>query len=123
LAKHAPSIPAWLWLEDAASVRFATRQNPRVRCTLLRPHGSAPPHRDRYFREAEHAGAAAVSVPWGMVDRDLVEHAARHRLLVFSRMEAENRLVRNLEAGIDGIITTDPASVRARIEDWSSTGR
>lgn len=122
LEKHATSS-AWLWLEDPASVRSATRRNPRVRCTLLRPHGSAPQHRDRYFREAEAAGASAVSVPWGMVDHDLVEQAGRHRLLVFSRMEAENRLVRNLEAGIDGIITVDPATVRARIDAWASTIR
>lgn len=101
----------WLWLERPRDVYTATRTLPELRVTLLRPAGWRPELRHRYFEEAQWVGAAGVSVPWDVVDRDLVLHAHRHQLLVFSRLERIDTLASRLAAGLDGVITDDPDGV------------
>ncbi|MDQ3658023.1 MAG: glycerophosphodiester phosphodiesterase [Chloroflexota bacterium] len=102
----------WLWLEHPRDVYTATRRLPELRVTLLRPAGWMPHSRQSYFEEAQWVGAAGVSVPWGVVDAGLVQHAHRHHLLVFSRLERMATLESRLDAGLDGVITSDPQSVR-----------
>ncbi len=102
----------WLWLERPRDVYLATRALPELRVTLLRPDAWRPEVRDAYFREAQWVGAAGVSVPWGILDRDLILHAHRHQLLVFSRLERIDTLASRLAAGLDGVITNDPGAVR-----------
>jgi len=68
-----------------------------------------------YFEEAQWVGAAAVSVPWGVIDAGLVQHAHRHHLLVFSRLERMDTLESRLDVGLDGVITSDPQSVRRQL--------
>ncbi len=83
--------------------------------TLLRPEGWRPEARRAYFEEAQWVGAAGVSVPWEIVDRDLVRHAHRHRLLVYSRLERLDTLASRLAAGLDGVITDDPGAVASAV--------
>ncbi len=109
----------WLWLEHPHDVFRATRCLPELRVTLLRPAGWTPANRSRYFEEAQWFGASAVSVPWGAVDRDLVQHAHRHQLKVFSRLERLEDVREHAEAGLDGIITTDPRAVITCLETSS----
>ncbi len=109
----------WLWLERPQDVRRATRALPELRVTLLRPAGWLPHSRQAYFEEAQWVGAAGVCVPWAVVDEGLVQHAHRHRLLVFSRLERMDTLPSRVEAGLDGVITTDPGAVR-RYRDESA---
>lgn len=101
----------WLWLEHMEDIRLARRRLPELRITFLRPAGWTPSNRSTYFTEAQWYGASAVSVPWGVVDRGLVDHAHRHHLLVFSRLERMADLHERVGAGLDGVITEDPAGV------------
>lgn len=105
----------WLWLEHPDDVHLATRALPEVRCTLLRPGAQTDDARERYFIEAQFAGASAVSVPWGAVDERLVTLARQHNLLVFAREIATHPFAPAIAAGLDGIITSDPAAARARL--------
>jgi glycerophosphoryl diester phosphodiesterase len=102
----------WLWLERARDVYMATRALPELRVTLLRDTGWMPANRDRYFREAQWNGAAGVSIQPDAVDRNLILHAHQHHLRVFSVANQEQVVARLIDAGIDGIITIDPAQVQ-----------
>lgn len=116
ISRHGEAGRTWLWLERPKDVHRATRTLPELRVTLLRPAGWLPHARQTYFEEAQWAGAAAVSVPWEVVDEGLVQHAHRHRLLVFSRLERMDTLPSRLQAGLDGVITTDPGAVLRHLD-------
>ena len=110
----------WLWLEHPRDVQIASRRFPGIRITLLRPAGWMPYNRERYFREAQWHGAAAVSVPWGAVDAELLRHAHGHNLRVFTRLERLEPVGHLTELGVDGVITDDPQAVRERLQDHPS---
>lgn len=105
----------WLWLERPEDVFIATRKLPEIRCTLLRPGGWTMLARDGYFRDAQRSGAHGVSIPPGVITRDLVAHAHRHRLQVFSRLDDVAALPGLLDAGIDGVMTDDAEAVAKAI--------
>lgn len=109
--RHGDPAHTWLWLERPVDVVVAMRRLPQLRCTLLRPAGWTPTARVDYFRDAERAGARAVSVPWGVLTPELAGHAHLHGLLVFSRQESTASLAQVVDAGIDGIVTDDPIGV------------
>lgn len=106
----------WLWLERASDVHTATRALPEVRCTLLRPGARTDRARARYFSEAQFAGASAVSIPWSAVTEDVVRLAHQHSLLVFSLERVDHSFPTPVLAGLDGIITADPAATRERLD-------
>jgi len=116
IARYGQPGRTWLWLEHPRDVYTATRQLPELRVTLLRPAGWMPSSRQSYFEEAQWVGAAGVSVPWGVVEDELVLHAHRHHLLVFSRLERMDSLTSRLETGLDGVITDDPEAVRRHLD-------
>lgn len=107
----------WLWLDHPRDVYTARRTLPELWVTLLRPAGWMPRSRQSYFEEAQWVGAAGVSVPWGVVDDGLIRHAHQHHLLVFSRLERMDTLASRLDAGLDGVITSDPGAVRQHLDD------
>lgn len=109
------SSRTWLWLGHAAAVHRAIRALPDVRCTLLRPEAQTDATRERYFIEAHFAGATGVSIPWGAVSRDVVRLAHQHSLKVFSRERDDLPFAPAVQAGLDGVITDDPATVRDRL--------
>jgi glycerophosphoryl diester phosphodiesterase len=111
IERHGDPARAWLWIEHAADVARAVQRLSPLHCTLLRPAGWMPPARDAYFRDAQRCGAAAVSLPWGVITDDLIAHAHRHDVLTFSRIEDVAILPSVVQAGIDGIITDDPRTV------------
>ena len=115
IARYGNPGRTWLWLEHPQDVYTASRTLPELRVTLLRPAGWMPHSRQSYFEEAQWVGAAGVSVPWGVIDDVLVEHAHRHHLLAFSRLERMDTLTSRLEAGVDGVITDDPRAVRQHL--------
>ncbi len=107
----------WLWLERARDTYVATRALPELRVTMLRDTGWLPANRDRYFREAQWNGASGVSIQPDAVTPELVFHAHQHHLRVFSVAYDAGVIVRLIEAGIDGIITNDPAQVQRLIDE------
>lgn len=111
----------WLWLERAEDVHLATRALPEIRCTLLRPEAQSDETRERYFIEAQFAGASAVSIPWGMVRPDVVRHAHQHSLKVFSLERPDLPFAPAIRAGLDGVITSDPAGIRERLRALAAT--
>lgn len=116
LARHGRPERTWLWLEHPHDARTARRALPALRVTLLRPAGWTPANREQYFAEAQWFGAAAVSVPWGVIDAGLIDHAHRHHLLVFSRQERLHDIPHHARLGLDGIISDDPAAARAAMD-------
>lgn len=118
-------IPArtWLWLDRTEDVHLATRTLPEVRCTLLRPEAGTDDARERYFIEAQVAGASAVSIPWGAVTRDVVHLARQHSLKVFSLEREDLPFAPAIRAGLDGVITNDPAGVRERLDAMAGARR
>jgi glycerophosphoryl diester phosphodiesterase len=106
----------WLWLERPRDVAKAVARAPGVRCTLLRPGGWTPENRQAYMSDAKGSGAAAVSLPWGVIDAELVALAHQHGLMVFTREEASPSIADRVRVGVDGIITDDPASTREAID-------
>lgn len=116
VARYGQPGRTWLWLEHPRDVYSATRQLPELRVTLLRPAGWMPHSRLAYFEEAQWVGAAGVSVPWGVIDDGLVDHAHRHHLLVFSRLERLDTLASRVKTGLDGVITDDPEAVRRQLK-------
>jgi glycerophosphoryl diester phosphodiesterase len=111
IERHGDPASTWLWMERPEDIAAAMRRLPELRCTLLRPAGWTPTARVDYFRDAERAGARAVSVPWGVLTPELAAHAHAHGLLVFSRQESTASIAQVIDAGIDGIITDDPVGV------------
>jgi glycerophosphoryl diester phosphodiesterase len=103
----------WLWLEHSADVRQATRLLPDLRVTLLRPDGWHAAVRERYFTEAQWAGASAVSLPAGEITAEMVDNAHRHHLRAFTRIDSPVQAPALAHLGVDGFITTDPAGTRA----------
>lgn len=112
----------WLWLEHPKDVYTATRRLPGLRVTLLRPAGWTPANRQRYFEEAQWVGASGISVPWGLVDRSLLQHAHSHHLRVFSRLERMSDVASHAEIGLDGIITDDPQATLAQLRVLRTDG-
>jgi glycerophosphoryl diester phosphodiesterase len=106
----------WLWLESPAAVAQAQRAFPGIRCVLLRPGGWRPDARARYFRDARHCGASAVSVATHGIDTDLIAQAHDAGLAVFSRIDDPHQVVQLGAMGIDGGITDDTTDVR-RLRD------
>jgi glycerophosphoryl diester phosphodiesterase len=115
IERNGDPAQTWLWLDHAADVASAMRRLPQIRCTLLRPAGWMPGARDAYFRDAERCGAAAVSLPWGVITDELTAHAHRHGLLTFSRLEDIGILPAVIRNGLDGIITDDPHEVASAL--------
>lgn len=120
VARHGQPGRTWLWLEDSRDVSTARRALPELRVTLLRPAGWLPGSRQAYFEEAQWVGASGVCVPWGAVDEGLIQHAHRHQLRVFSRLERMATLGSRIEAGLDGVITDDPGTVWRHLETRES---
>lgn len=116
IARHGSADRTWLWLEHPRDVSTARRRLPGLRVTLLRPAGWTPANRQRYFEEAQWVGAAGVCVPWGVIDRGLVEHAHRHQLRVFSSVERMDDVAGHAATGLDGFITDDPLATLAQLE-------
>ena len=106
----------WLWLEHPADAWRATRSLPDLRVTLLRPDGWHGEVRDRYFTEAQWAGASGVSLPAGEIDTAMVTEAHQHQLRVFTRIDSPTQAPVLARLGVDGFITTDPAGTRAILE-------
>jgi glycerophosphoryl diester phosphodiesterase len=106
----------WLWLARPQDVARAISRATQVRCTLLRPGGWTPERRETYMADAQRSGAVAVSLPWGVIDNDLVSLADRHGLLIFSKEESSPSIADRFALGVDGIITDDPARVRDVID-------
>ncbi len=98
----------WLWLERPQDVYTATRSLPGLRVTLLRPSGWHPEHRQRYFAEAQWVGAAAVSLPAGVIDEQMVIVAHQHHVRVFTRIDDPRQAPALATIGVDGFITSDP---------------
>lgn len=115
IARYGIPSRTWLWLENAADVYFARSRMPELRCTLLRPAGWAPELRRGYIRDAEQAGASAISVPWGVITPALTTLAHQHELLVFSRIQETPTIATNIHNGLDGIITDAPSEVSATL--------
>jgi len=107
---------AWLWLEHHDDVRHAMNRAPGIRCVLLRPDGWHDATRHLYLTDASRSGAAGVSFPWRLIDERIVVEAHRHQLLAFSRLESLEHLRANINAGLDGIVTADPAAAIAVID-------
>lgn len=114
---HGQPGKTWLWLEHPADVYTTTRKMPEIRCTLLRPSGWTLTARRSYFLDAQRSGAHGVSIPSGAVTPDLVVHAHQHHLQVFSRVDNLRALPDLVAAGVDGIITDDPAAVASALGD------
>lgn len=109
--RHGDPGATWLWLEHPEDVFMATRKSPELRCTLLRPGGWTLTARSSYFLDAQRSGARGVSVPSGAISPELVVHAHRHHLQVFARVDNVQALPPLVAAGIDGVITDDPAGM------------
>jgi glycerophosphoryl diester phosphodiesterase len=116
IRRHGDPGRTWLWLEHERDVFVATRALPELRVTLLRPSGWKPGARQRYVEEAQWNGAAGISLPWGVIDAELLRLAHQHHLRVFSRLESMDQVRRLSELGLDGIVTDDPAAVRAILD-------
>ena len=118
--RHGDPGTTWLWLERPEDVFTATRKNPEIRCTLLRPGGWTLTARRSYFLDAQRSGARGVSIPWGAITPELIVHAHQHHLQVFSRVDNPNALPALVASGIDGIITEDPGGMAQALRNLKS---
>jgi glycerophosphoryl diester phosphodiesterase len=116
IARRGNPSRTWLWLEEPADVQRARTRLPELRCTLLRPSGWRPENRHAYMSDARRCGANAVSLPWGMITPELIALAHEHRLLAFSRFQETPAVAVNVRAGLDGIITDDPALIAGQLD-------
>jgi len=113
----------WLWLHRVDDARAALDRLPEVRITLL-DAGAARRRSGRrgYFDRAAACGATAVSVPWNLVDEELTTEAHTRRLLVYSVEHDRSQLPAFIAAGLDGVITDDPAGVATSIRNAADRG-
>lgn len=102
----------WLWLERPRDVFRATRALPDLRITLLRPQGWHPDRYPHYLAEAQWVGAAAISLPAGVIDGPMVTRAHQHQLRVFTRIDDSQGVPALAMMGVDGFITDDPLGTR-----------
>lgn len=106
---------AWLWLPRASAARYVRREAPAVRITLLDDYARRAASRGRYFARAEAVGATAVSIDWSTITAEVIALAHRHGLKVFSVNRNPALIPAAVAAGLDGIITADPAAARAAL--------
>lgn len=104
----------WLWLERPRDVGIARGRLPGVRVTLLNDWGRVRLI-ERYLATAEAAAATAVSIPWGRVVPELTAAAHRRGLLVFAKERNPDELLGKVAAGLDGVITDEPARAAAEL--------
>ena len=102
----------WLWLERPGDVITATRRLPDLRVTLLRPKGWYPDEYPSYVAEAQWVGAAAISLPAGVISQEMVRTAHQHHLRVFTRIDEPQQAPPLSAIGVDGFITTDSRATR-----------
>jgi len=106
----------WLWLERAGDVQRARAVLPGIRCTLLRPGSWDEPLRSRYFADARDCGADGVSLQPGAIDANVIARATAHGLLVFTRIDDDDRVDHLIRNGVSGLITDDPARTRQTVD-------
>jgi glycerophosphoryl diester phosphodiesterase len=105
----------WLWLDRLDHVQRAVGRFPTIRCTYLPTEARTPAELTTIFARVRGTGAAAVGVDADQVDASLVAGATAHGLRLFAMLyDWQWDLLPGLvAAGIGGIISDDPARVRA----------
>jgi|SRR5579884_536198 len=112
----------WLWLPRARAARYVVAHAPAIRVTLLNDYARRASTRQRYFRRAAAVGATAVSIDWSVVGAGVIAAAHAHGLQVFSVNRNPALIPAAIQAGLDGIITADPAAARAAVERALASG-
>jgi len=113
----------WFWLGETAAVAHVRAMLPSARVTLLDPSAHTTEARLAYIERAANAGARAISLPWSTLTSSLIGPAHQRGLLVFSLLQPRHDLRSGLDAGVDGIITADPAQTSEAVATWRTAQR
>lgn len=117
IGRHGDPSRTWLWLDRLDHVRLARGRFPTIHCTYLPTQASTPAELTGIFPTVRAAGADAVGIDATAATAALVADAARHELRLTAMLyDWQWELLPDLLAtGVGGVITTDPARVRAAI--------
>jgi len=105
-----PRVLMWSYRE--AAVRHFAEQAPEIESALLRDDID-PEGLRRFLEDATAFGARAISAHYAAINPQFIAEAHQRRLRVYSWIGDLESVAKKVSAGLDGIVTDQPAEVRA----------
>ncbi len=103
---------ALMWSYRERAVRYFASEAPEIESALLRDDID-PEGLGRFLSDAQAFGARAISAHWSAVNPHFVGEAHNRGLRVYSWIRDLDSVPKKVAAGLDGIVTDQPAEVRA----------
>ena len=104
-----------MWSYREAAVRYFAQEAPEIESALLRDDVD-PEGVRRFLEDATAFGARAISAHYAAINPQFVAEAHQRRLRVYSWIRDLESVEKKVSAGLDGIVTDQPAEVRAVLE-------
>ena len=114
-----PRVLMWSYRE--AAVRYFAEQAPEIESALLRDDVD-PEGLRRFLEDATAFGARAISAHYAAITPQLVAEAHQRKLRVYSWIRDLETVEKKVSMGLDGIVTNEPAEVRAILSKESAVG-
>lgn len=102
---------ALMWSYQERAVRYFASEAPEIESALLRDD-TDPEGLRHFLGDAQAFGARAISAHWSAINPHFVGEAHNRGLRVFSWIPDLDTVAKKVAAGLDAIITDQPAEVR-----------
>ena len=111
-----------MWSYREAAVRYFAQEAPEIEPALLRDPVD-PEGLERFLRDAKAFGARAISAHYAAITPHFVAEAHQRGLRVYSWIRDLESVAKKVSAGLDGIVTNEPAEVRAILAGIGASSR
>lgn len=103
-----------VWCSSALVVRYAVWRSPGWEVAYYKDYEDIESNR-ALIEKARGLGAKAVSLDWRGVDKSVIDYAHELGLRAYSWHRVYELTEEKLSAGLDGLITDDPAQARSAL--------
>jgi glycerophosphoryl diester phosphodiesterase len=104
-----------MWSYRESAVRYFAERAPEIESALLRDDID-PEGLRRFLEDASAFGARAISAHHEAITPQLIAEAHQRKLRVYSWIRDLAGVQKKVSMGLDGIVTNEPAEVRAILE-------